>query len=142
MLANTFDFHWAIPETGGYMWVEAKSTKSTETQLVLTEKQGTEFKTYAPLREASGLFYTLAEMDPTPERVLLFANHYGHLGLGLEEPSQDCRVSPIPTPEQQPVPLLIPGRETFEEWRRNVYWMREIVRLWGFAKDGDKKRLK
>jgi hypothetical protein len=55
----------------------------------LVERPDSEFVTYQPLVEETGLFLTFAETECTPDGVLKFANRYGRLGRGVEPVSVD-----------------------------------------------------
>ena len=84
---NQTFFQWAVSETG-YQWIPAETVNGTEElPLVLLPNPGpdgtmgmaTWSKMYKPLEDEPALFLEFAELSPTEEDVLAFADKYGLL---------------------------------------------------------------
>ena len=88
-------FEWAVAP-GGYRWIESKWG------VVLTpcDEEPGEPRRYRPFtKRHAGLFRTFAELEPTQDAVLSFANEFGMLGAPWSQPRDESRV--ILTAEDQ-----------------------------------------
>src|SRR5262245_52411566 len=100
MAESPFGFAWDVPE-GGHMIVEQvvpfdknrsgryflaeRKNWDAGPQPILCEARSTREENprwYHPLDEEPALFRTFADIDPTPDGCLHFANKYGLLGIG------------------------------------------------------------
>jgi hypothetical protein len=145
ILAATFDFAWHAPVNPqrAYVWRdkvlaladEGPCLALTDDALTLPFADETLWRTYYPLRDETGLFRMLAEVERQPEPILNFANRYGRLGRGVEE-----------TRDEQ---LLRRGRlvtsptvvETLDGWRGAISWLQYVVRLWDRVRENDHQAL-
>jgi hypothetical protein len=112
MHVEGFDCKWGRPATGGFEWIQHGG------KLVLRGKPDITFAKYDPLAVTPPIYRLFAETEPTPEGTLVFANRCGRLGT-----------------------LFSNQEEEFNVWRNAIVWMREAIRLWGFAVDGDTTEL-
>src|SRR5687767_4947630 len=115
MIKLDLNFEWPIPACG-FAWEDGEwavegRDELTPSLLVETPGRDQTRRSYAPLRDVSGLFRHFAEVPPTNEGVVEFANQYGCLGVGTffttASGTQETRMF---------------GRmgETLERWTREV----------------------
>jgi hypothetical protein len=85
MLTVDLNFQWSAPKAGFEWepgdWVAEETHATASSLLVVLKARETAQSTYAPLQQETGLFRELAEVPPTQEGILAFANRYGNLGL-------------------------------------------------------------
>ncbi len=133
MADELFEFTWDVCQ-GGHKWVETKEAHSEDAKksLFLTDDvaPGSIFqrKRYRPLHEHSGLFRIFAEVEPTEEGILRFANEYGLLGA---EVTVNIR---IPLPGK---PDTMGIGEPIEKWKEQISLMRRALDLWEMVRVGD-----
>jgi hypothetical protein len=135
-----FGFRWSVPDRyPGYLLAEReysgpKRFKDArdpyeEGEYQGLRRQGLEavllpveppppYRIYRPLKEETGLFRTFADLDPTPEACLKFAQRFGWLGVGF--PLQGERV---------------------RAWLMRAVWLRYLVTLWDLARARDARHL-
>jgi hypothetical protein len=128
---STRPFEWERPIHGdGFVWVRQplmSPTADEQEESVLTVREGALFSRYAPLEAPVSLYRELAAVALNEEGVLAFANRYGRLG---EE--EGDRVA---------LPREDPWAEPWDVWRKAVAWLREAVRVWDLAREGDRDGL-
>src|SRR5689334_15970485 len=88
MTEQLSDFTWWVAE-GGYHWVDEEPGEGDarvcpkqailKTVLPYASLSDSRSRRYEPLEEPTALFRTFADIDPTPDKILEFANRYGHL---------------------------------------------------------------
>jgi hypothetical protein len=123
-------FIWSVPSQG-YRWVESRTIDDPEPQAFLTDAitagRGAKVRLYAPLEEHSGLVRNFADVEPTPDEILAFANRYGCLGGSASEI----------------IPLdggVAPGERALS-WSRNIYRLRHLVDLHRAIQEDDQEAL-
>lgn len=123
------EFIWEVPLNGdGYEVVmRRREEKAAKVEPMLQAKPGARFRTYQPLREEPALFRNLAEVEPTADGVLAFANRYGRLGRPVEVAF--------------PMAMRIERAEPLAAWDRRVGDLREAVEVWEAARSGDQAML-
>jgi hypothetical protein len=114
-------FTWPVA-VSGYEWREYPIPASDNLRLKPIQKWPV--RHYAPLEEFTGLFRTFAEMEPTPEGVLKFANQYGLLGglVGI-----GMRAFPAPGTTSSDVS---------QDWQECVGRMRRAILIWEKMEQG------
>jgi hypothetical protein len=114
MTGQAFSFQWVV-HASGYSWVEHSRVGQRMPWFELAEApsphEGVESRSYAPLREYTGLFRTLADTAGTREAVLEFANRYGRLGL---------------------------AEESLQAWTDEIWALRQAVHLWELVRADDR----
>lgn len=109
--------------------------KAGEQPLALVPRPGARSETYYPLQEATGLFRTFADTEPSQDGIMEFARKYGLLG-------DDAQVWMIRFADEEPSPAE-PERfgEPLVFWRARIRWMKFLVQLWDAARQHDLKCL-
>ena len=140
MSKELLEFQWELP-TPGYRWVEVRRLSNVVMEIVDSEPADCtvlipesidlpQTRRYAPLREETGLFRILADVELSPAGVLAFANRYGSLGttrVSVHDPSR-CECDTFPG-------------ETWEAWVDAIATLRFAVRLWELARANDQAGL-
>jgi hypothetical protein len=138
MFEEAFTLHWEVPIDGdGFAWVPYR--RAGESQVAsgqaLVAREGTKFKTYAPMKAGIALHRELARTATTPEGILGFANRYGRLGAGAEEQADITSMTLGQIPSKYfPV-------EPFHRWHYHIVWVSEAVRLWDLIQEEDREVL-
>ncbi len=136
MFTDSSEFLWERPSrSDGFRIVQTHGGVGRARESFLAPSEDATFESYAPLREASGLFLDFAHVDASDAGILAFANRYGGLTALTGRPSNlkalRHRGVLIPTPDE-------PG-EALADWSAEIGWMAEGVRLWGKVQQGDRE---
>lgn len=104
----------------GYRWVKVKS------QPFIIADAITRIRSYSPFKDEPSLFIKLAEVEPTEEGILSFANVYGLLvsepvDVGDAKAHFGC---------------------SLEDWRTAIVTMSHALSVWGALKERDEQKLK
>lgn len=135
MQEELIQFRWDVSEEG-YQWIELNSEPN--------EKQKTPFlttgipvgvggflvKRYNPLQMYSALYREFSEMDLSQEAILNFANMYGTLGGSTEQSIH------LPHPDD-PDRTVIGVGESFDQWKKNIHLMKQLLVLWDAVQQKD-----
>jgi hypothetical protein len=118
------NFRWSLPKSG-FRWVDGewfpeKGDKEIPSLLVENTEIDQTRNAYSPLQEVSALFRVFAEIQPTKEGVLTFANQYGSLG-----------VASFFITASGPAEVQAFGRvgETLDRWASEIARVKEAVTL-------------
>jgi len=84
---------------------------------------------YRPLEQRTGLFREFAELEPTENAVVAFANRFGMLGIGEGRPEET---------ESGAVRIQV---ETLGVWKQEIESFKRAVRLWDVVRSGDQNKL-
>jgi hypothetical protein len=123
MFEVNFDFRWSVPRAG-FRWETgtffAEDGAPIDSLLGDASQKNDGLRSYAPLQEATALFRTFSEVNPSKEGILDFANQYGSLGVATF-----FRAATGP-PE-----VLAYGRfgERLDVWSQEILRMKEAVTL-------------
>ena len=147
-------FHWLVLEDG-YQWVEAVVLPSLDPDPRLIEHPAPiwaltdgelisqiEMRSilpYEPLVDETGLFRNFAEVEPTREGILAFANRYGMLSGMRGGHTQTLIYQPAWGPFD-PDKTVSYG-ETLVTWQSQIQQMKQAVDLWDWAQSDDHARL-
>jgi hypothetical protein len=159
-MAGTFlDFEWSV-EDGSYRWfpLEGNKVELPETWsqvespdtlhdanhggpevkvLAVTKPTCHPGKPYQPLQKYDALFRTFANLAPSEEAILSFADRYGRL--------TDCREHPLEFEARcrradQDSDTHLRG-ETYPFWCAEIETMRRTISLWDLMQKGDRNGL-
>jgi len=109
----------------GYEIREMVVSGTKKRELALVRKKNAPFCSYDALNEETGLFRIFADVDPTPEGCLAFANAFGALGWRATRWTDSGPEMP------ERVPL----------WQALILQMRYLVRLFDLLQAGDEQEL-
>lgn len=158
-------FTWMPPAIGfewacGHPVLDDWSIKRRKTEVLASRgfpmgwaHYGREEERYQPLQDASGLFLELSAVEPKPDAVIAFANHYGPLTVGglyvpidskakWPKPPASCKLThaclQLKSPEGEQVRTWVArwhilgavSGDTFACWAENIRALRTLVRLW------------
>ena len=129
------EFQWNVHE-GGYRWIDTTSADAAPKRgPFLTDNRpigarGFNVKRYKPLSIYSGLFRTFADTEPTSASIKAFADRFGLLG-------GDVATMVVLPDHRKGRRQLVGVGERSREWRREILTMRQMVDLWGKARNGD-----
>ena len=147
MAEKSVEFWWDVA-SDGYRWVKAIAAGAGEEELFLTTGApvgpiGYMRRRYQPLAERPGLFRIFADLDPTPDAILGFANAYGHLtrdhstaGPEGERGSAQARIELSRAGE----PYVAEG-EPFSYWAREIDAMRQAAAMWDAVQERNAEAL-
>ena len=146
MPGEIFDFEWFVHEEG-YDWLEAdysldscgtlklpdnfRAVKGMPWLTVVGEPSSLNLlarRKYYPLREYTCLFRIFAEIHPSPEGILAFANQYGLLGIELD--ADPGRLMPF-----------LGTAEPVNFWQAEIKAMGNALLLWDLAASDDNETL-
>jgi hypothetical protein len=138
---------WRVPKAG-FKWITALEPSRHEApQRFLVENwtpplKPYESRTYDPIKSYSGLFRNFAELEPTEESFLQFANKYGALGISIGHMldvdwSEMGIVPAVCTEGGEPVPESGSFGESYADWFHSALFMRALVFLWQAADNAD-----
>jgi hypothetical protein len=129
-------FGW-VAHPAGHRWVTSAQAaagadaapSSVLAAVVSADATGLTARRYFPLSEEPALFRAFAAVDPTPDGVLEFVDHYGSLTGALAAQAF--------TDPSQPGLLLAPTRDTYASCREQALAMRRAVALWDLCQRRD-----
>jgi hypothetical protein len=125
-------FEWFVAKEGyccaAQLWQDLGAAQPTPTPVLFPDAT-LHWRRYAPMQEYEVLYRTFAELDPSPEGLLGFANTYGLLGLW-------GNVWPGDTPTAMPV-----HGESVAQWQDAIRDMREAVMVWDVLQRHDQEAL-
>jgi len=137
--AELLEFDWDV-NPGGYRWVEATSalpapgetgTPAPKLALVWAGPEVVGPTPPHPHPEPA-LFRLFAEVNPTREGILAFANRYGNLGAEIELHLASC------DPDAGPGP----ARGTFLiVWQNQIADVQRLLAVWDLLQAGDREHL-
>jgi predicted nucleic acid-binding Zn ribbon protein len=121
MIGELSEFLWEVPERGdGFEWVHCRKNYP-----ILIRKEGAAFASRNLLKGSVALYRVFAETEPSPERILAFANQYGSLSTDPHIRSRLQKVSRS---------LVLGGplecAESQSKWRHALFDIRECLRIW------------
>ncbi len=124
-------FNWKVARAG-YLWVDMKGGRFLRATDCLRPDWWTFglYETdYRPLEQRTGLFREFAELEPTENAVVAFANSFGMLGIE-EGRSQETEFGSV---------RIQLG--TLAVWKQEIESFRRAVRLWDVVRSGDQNKL-
>jgi hypothetical protein len=151
MTDDRFRSVWLVPATpDGFVWVTRYLLRDYRASQVLGRRTDIPDRSYQPLQDEPCLYLKFADLEPTPDNVLAFANCFGRLGSRASM----ATISPKDAEERglPPLPPDDPGRpvhsyhlqmmEPLAIWQGHVYWLRHLIRLWDLVADGAEDALR
>ncbi|MGH2359620.1 MAG: hypothetical protein ACRDGM_03645 [bacterium] len=137
-------FAWSIPDRG-YTWdadarAEPRLGGKGEPPFLLVHPKTTRTRQYSPLpfdepgREEAPLFQRFADIEPTQDAILKFANEYGW--LGVDEPA----ISPY-YPGVKAGEHIVTTGESLDRWRREIVELREASIIWRWLDEEDEEAM-
>ena len=128
---------WEAPVGGdGFAWVDTVEGRAWKPDLpyrALIRRLGAEFEGYEPLDGTVALYEELARTETTEKGILAFANRYGHLGADVEGWFTFTETPGGPERHALAEPL--------DEWKHNIVWLRETLRLWKWVREENTEAL-
>ena len=130
LVRQPFQFAWEVPESGyrrerAYA-IDASLRPEKKAELMLVEPTpvgvARMVKRHRTLKDATALFKTFADIDPTPDGVVSFANQYGALGGTLS------RMVTIGKPDAKGKPLHT--GEPITAWLTEIAEIRRLLSVW------------
>lgn len=129
-------FLWSVP-SDGFTWLETRggelSSKAGDWKVSMYlstgQPAGIQFmaRQYRPLADYPALFREFADLDPTPDSILRFANRFG--GLGVLEPIELPGSSKLGAGERLPL------------WQDEIRVMHRDVGIWDALQNRDAEAL-
>jgi hypothetical protein len=122
-------FVWNVL-AGGYRWTDAETVEGEKPGRYLVQSwnipEGS--KRYQPLRLYPALFRSFADITPTEEGILSFANEYGRLDTG--------KLLKVPSKKDPREGTLYVG-EPLSLWVSEIAAMNQALTLWDMAQNRD-----
>jgi hypothetical protein len=138
------DFFWYV-QPGAYLWgagaVFGDEVEHADSPPALgvgyyPPQRGSVLRRYAPLRDHTGLFRVFAEIEPTEQGTLRFADRFGLL-LSARVRQQEAGGARGPAAGRAVFEVLAPHAERLESWRGEIVAMRHAVAVWQQLEAGE-----
>jgi hypothetical protein len=135
---NIFTWQFPVPGQQGFAWVECHypdevPSSAFASGLALVQRDDVPFISYRPMALPVALHRAFAEVEPTEQGILEFANQFGRLGEGAQ---QQAEIQPTPGIDRTSAFV-----EPFEYWQHRLAWAREAIRVWDLIQDGATEEL-